>query len=1079
MAFDYSEDRLVQQTVAAYFRDKLGWESVYAYNDEILSVDGTLGRVSEREVVLVRYLRRALEKLNPDLPAEAYESAIKQITETSVTKSLVQINREKYDLYKNGVPVSFRNEKGILEETRLRVFDFEIPENNHFLVVRELWIQGPLYRRRPDIIGFVNGIPLLFIELKNVYKDIRRAYNENLRDYKDTIPHLFDHNAIIVLSNGNDAKVGSITSKFEHFHEWKRLAEEEKGVVDMETLQKGMCTKQNFMDIFENFIVFDESTGKLVKILARNHQFLGVNRAIEAFRTRDQRNGKLGVFWHTQGAGKSYSMLFFSQKIHRKISGKFTFLIVTDREDLDNQIYKTFAGCGIVDNKRETVRAASGDHLKRLLGEHKAYLFTMIHKFNLDVDPNDPYSGRDDIIVISDEAHRTQYGRLALNMRNTLPNAHYIGFTGTPLFKDDEITRRIFGDYVSTFDFQRSVDDKATVPLYYDNRGEKLHLTTTDINERIAQKLQDLQLDIEEEAHLEKELGRDYHILTAEKRLDAIAQDAVKHYTKRWESGKAMFVCIDKITTVRMYNLITKYWDQQVKETERAIKASQDDQEMIFLQRKLDWLRETEIAVVISEEQNEVARFREWGLDIQPHRKKIKDGYETPDGKRIEIDLAFKDPEHKFRVAVVCAMWMTGFDVPSLATMYLDKPLKAHTLMQAIARANRVYEGKANGLIVDYCGILKQLRQALATFAVGVPGGEVDPVKPEEELLTELSEAISEVRKFLSQRGYRITKLKQKGGYDRISEIARAKEVINGSEETRKRFEILAREVFKKFKACLTIEGVNDYRWDYDAINLIYRSLQKDRDESNITSVMKELHTIVDQVVSPRGIIEPAENNRTYDISRIDFDKLRKEFEKYPRKNTMVYNLKEIVEERLRKMIERNPLRTDFYKRYQEIIADYNLEKDRVTIEETFAALLRFVDQLDKEEKRAIREGLDEETLALFDLLEKPNLRPRERNKLKLVAKELLERLKGEQLKVQDWREKEATRAAVKTFIHDFLWNEQTGLPAESYSPPEVEDKVELVFTHIFRQYMDAYHHMYAEIPYNYVYQSSSEDSSS
>jgi len=1067
MILELSEDRLVQQTVAEYFHDKLRWESIFAFNEEVLGPEGTLGRISEREVVFVRYLRHALRKLNPNLPSEAYESAVRQITERSATKSLEQINREKYDLHKNGVPVSFRDEQGVLQHERLKVFDFQNPENNDFLVVRELWIQGPLYRRRPDILGFVNGIPLLFIELKNVHKDIRQAYERNLRDYKDTIPHLFDHNAIIVLSNGHDAKVGSITSKFEHFHEWKRLSEEEPGVVDMETLQKGICTKQNFMDIFENFIVFDESTGKLLKILSHNHQFLGVNRAIEAVRNRKARDGKLGVFWHTQGAGKSYSMVFFAQKIHRKISGNFTFLVVTDREDLDNQIYKTFAGCAIVDNKRETVRASSGDHLERLLGEHKAYVFAMIHKFNQDVDPNAPYSKRDDVIIISDEAHRTQYGRLALNMRNALPNGSCIGFTGTPLFKDDEITKKLFGDYVSTYDFQRAVDDKATVPLFYDNRGEKLNLTTTDINARIAQKLQDLQLDVDQEAHLERELGRDYHVLTAEKRLDAIAQDMVQHCTRRWESGKAMLVCIDKITTVRMYLLVKKYWDQQTRETALLIKSSTDDQETIFLHRKLEWLKETKIAVVISEEQNEVARFREWDLDIQPHRKKIKDGFETPDGKRIEIDLAFKDADHKFRVAIVCAMWMTGFDVPSLATLYLDKPLKAHTLMQAIARANRVYEGKVNGLVVDYCGVLKQLREALATFAVrGIDGGTggktVNPVGPQEDLLKKLSEAIHEARDFLFERGYDIERLKEKQGYDRIGEIPKAKEIINRSDETRKRFEILAREVFKTFKACLAIEGVNDFRWDYDAINLIYRSLQKDRDDSDITSIIRELHTIVDEAVAPRAIGESVDDGRTYDISRIDFEKLRKEFEKHPRKNTMTYCLKELVEERLRKMIERNPLRTDFYKRYQEIIDDYNLEKDRVMIEETFASLLRFFEQLDKEERRAIREGLNEESLALFDLLEKPNLAPRDRSKLKSVARELLEKLKAEQLRIRDWREKEATRAAVKAFIHDFLWNEQTGLPPDSYSPSDVEQKVDEVYGHIYRQYVDSYHSVYA-----------------
>jgi len=1066
MTRDYTESKLVQQTTSDYFRDKLEWESIYAYNDEVLGPDGTLGRISEREVVLVRYLRQALENFNPSLPNEVYDSAIKQIVETSVAKSTLQMNKEKYDLYKEGVLVSFRNDHGIVEKQKLKVFDFSNPRNNHFLIVRELWIQGPLYRRRPDIIGFVNGIPILFFELKNVHKDIRRAYNENLSDYKDTIPNIFDHNAIVVLSNGSEAKVGSFTAKYEYFHEWKRLAEEDRGIVDMETLLKGMCAKENFMDIFENFIVFDDSSSKLIKVLARNHQFLGVNKAIRAVQERKKRNGKLGVFWHTQGAGKSYSMVFFSKKIHRKLPGNFTFLILTDREDLDNQIYKTFVGCGIVDNKTLKCRAGSGDNLKDLLQQDLPYVFSIIHKFNKQVDIDNPYSERDDIIVITDEAHRTQYGQLALNMRNALPNASYIGFTGTPLFKDDEITKRIFGDYVSTYDFQRAVDDEATVPLYYDNRGEKLHITMTDINERIAQKLEELEFTPDQQAALERDLGRDYHVFTAEKRLDAIAKDFVSHYTQRWETGKAMVVCIDKITTVRMYNLIKHYWQQHLRELESKPTKSVDEQEEIYLSRQIKWLKETEIAVIISEEQGEVDLFRKWGLDIIPHRKIIKDGYETSDGRRIDIDLAFKDPEHNFRVAIVCAMWMTGFDVPSLSVLYLDKPLKAHTLMQAIARANRVYEGKNNGLIVDYCNITKSLREALATFATQTAGGDgeivVDPLKPEEQLLGELNEAIRETRNFLEERDFDLNEVVINKGYDRIRAINDAKEVINQSEETRKRFEILAREVFKKFKACLTIKAVNKYAAEYGAINIIYKKLQDDRESADITVILKELQAIVDNAIIPQ--VAEDIHDRTIDISKINFDKLKEEFRKYSHKNTLTYTFKEQIEKRLKAMIERNPMRTDLYRRYQEIIANYNYEKDRITIEETFAALLKFVDQLDREEKRTIREGLDEETLALFDLLEKPNLQTRERNKLKIVAKELLERLKAEQLKVHDWREKESTRAAVKTFIHDFLWNEQTGLPTEGYNPMEVEDKVELVFNHVYRQYVDATNSVYATI---------------
>ncbi len=1054
-----SEDTLVQQTTADYLRDELGWESVYAYNTETFGPNGTFGRASDREVVLTRYLRASLEELNSGLPEDAYHQAVRQIVEYSSIQSMLATNREKYALLKDGVQVSYRTEKGELKKHRLRVFNFEEPEKNHFLCVRELWVRGDLYRRRADIIGFVNGIPLLFMELKNVNKDIRVAYEQNLADYKDTVPHLFHHNAFIVLANGVDAKIGTVSSRFEHFHEWKRLHEEEAGAVNMETLLKGICDKHNFMDLFENFIIFDESSGALVKILARNHQFLGVNRAMEAVKNRKERQGKLGVFWHTQGSGKSYSMVFFTRKVHRKLGGNFTFLICTDREDLDTQIYKTFAGCGLADNDRDPCRASSGEHLKELLGQHKAYIFTLIQKFNQDVDPEEGYSHRDDIIVITDEAHRTQYGRLALNMRNALPNASYIGFTGTPLFKDDEITRRVFGDYVSTYDFQRAVEDKATVPLYYDARGDKLGVATNDLNERIAEKLEELEMeDIDVQQRLEKELKRDYHIITAEKRLDQIARDFVEHYSTAWETGKAMLVCIDKITCVRMYNLIQKYWQERITELESKVSEASDEQEEVYRRRQINWMRETQMAVIVSEEQGEVDKFRKWGLDITPHRKLIKEGFETGDGERIDVESAFKKEEHPFRIAIVCAMWLTGFDVPSLSTLYLDKPLKAHTLMQAIARANRVNEGKNNGLIVDYCGILKNLRKALATFAGqgdggrGGGGGETDPAKPDEELLADLAEAIVFVRTFLKDRGASLDDIIEKTGFDRNAAILAAKEAANENDMTRKRFEVMCREVFKKFKACLNSKGVNEYRREYDVINIIYRSLQQDREQAEISDIIRQLHEVVDEAITttPERV---AEESPPYNIAAIDFDRLRREFERSPAKRTTVQNLKQAIEQKLQRLLAQNPLRTDFQRHYEDIVAEYNREKDRVTIEKTFEALLKFVQDLDAEENRAMREGLDEESLAIFDLLKKPELTPRDIKRIKQVAVELLQTLKGEKLKIDHWREKEATRDAVRIAIHDFLWNEETGLPVESYTEEDVNEKTEAVFYHVFRVY--------------------------
>lgn len=1055
----YNEDTLVQKTTADYLRDQLGWDTVFAYNEERFGPEGTLGRKDDTEVILTRYLGDALVRLNPGFPQEAYQAAIREITQPTVSQSLLHANREKYDLLRGGVVVPYRDEKGTSKKTRLRVFDFDVPANNHFLAVRELWIRGSLYRRRADVVGFVNGLPLLFLELKNVHRDLRRAYEENLSDYKDTIPHLFEHNALVVLGNGRDAKLGSLSSRYKHFREWKRLNEDEPGAVSMETLLKGVCSKHNFMDLFENFILFDEGAGGLVKIVAQNQQFLGVNRSVAAVRDRKTLEGRLGVFWHTQGAGKSYSIAFFTRKVHRKVGGNFTFLVLTDRDDLDKQIYSTFAGCGVVDNDKDPCRAGSGTQLKSMLtDQHKGYVFALIQKFNQPVTPDNPYSTRDDIIVITDEAHRTQYGQLALNMRNALPKASYIGFTGTPLFKGDEITRRVFGSYISKYGFQRAVEDGATVPLYYDARGEKLGIAVNDINERIAAKLDELEAageidDINVAQRLEQALQRDYHVLTAEPRLDKIARDFVEHYSTQWESGKAMLVAIDKITAVRMHKLVLKYWQERIAQLERELGTVADEQEIAERRRQLAWMRSTEFAVVISEEQGEVDKFRQWGLDITPYRKLLKGGFVGADGKRLSVEDAFKKDEHPFRVAIVCAMWLTGFDVPSLSTLYLDKPLKAHTLMQAIARANRVYEGKNNGLIVDYCGILKSLRKALATFGGSTGGdgdGEVDPVRPEEELLKDLSGAIALAREYLSGRGASLDAVIATTGFERVAAIDKAKEAVNENDETRKRFELMARAVFAKFKACLTLPGVNEHRAATGAINIIYKSLQDDKDAADISHIIRELHAVIERAIAVKP--ESISGGRLYDISAIDFDRLRKEFEKSPKKKTEVANLKDAIEKKLAAMLAQNPLRTNFQQRYEEIVAEYNSEKDRVTIETTFEALMRLVGELDEEATRAMREGLDEETLALFDLLKKENLEKKDIERIKKVAIELLGTLKRKKQQIDDWRAKEQTRDAMRQTINDFLFSDATGLPA-SYTEPEIEQKTQAVYQYVYRTY--------------------------
>lgn len=1080
----YSEDRLVQKTTADYFEQQLGWHSAYAFNSEKFGARGTLGRADNTEVILTRYLREALERINPEHPATAYEDAITQLTTVNTSQSLLQINQEKYQLIRDGIRVSYRTTTGELREPLLNVIDFDPNNlnNNHFLVVRELWIKGSLYPpKRPDIIGFVNGIPLLFIELKKSCRDVRVAYDDNFTRYKTEIPYLFHHNAMVMLSNGIDAKVGTITSPYKFFHEWRRLAENEKGRVHFETMLRGICTKQNFLDLVQNFILFDNSSGTTYKILARNHQFLGVSRAFEAVQNREIRAGKLGVFWHTQGSGKSYSMAFLTEKVLRTPGmGGFTFVIVTDRKELDKQIVRTFAGIGAT--RDNATQATDGDHLKKLLKERPRYVFTLVHKFN---QSGHTYSDRSDIIVLCDEAHRTQYGALAGNMRSGLDNASFIAFTGTPLMQssEDQKTREFFGDYVSTYDFQRAVEDGSTVPLYYDNRGEKLRFVDQDgnqqtvarseeLNQRIADELAKLDLDEEAEELVLRRIGNDYLILTADSRLDRIAEDLVAHYTTRWQSGKAMLICLDKLTTVRMYNWIDHYWKQVIARQETQVQRATDDQDRIEQQQYLNWLQSTEYAVVVSEAGNENNTFDEWGLDIRPHRAKMN-------SRNLEED--FKNEDHPFRLVIVCAMWLTGFDVPSLATLYVDKPMQGHTLMQAIARANRVNEGKNNGLLIDYNGILSSLRAALAKYAQ--PDVLIDdnseakkgviPYKDMDELRDAYAAAIQVCIAHLASLGFDLQELVEAQGFDALALLSEEDEsAINAvctNDESRARFEVMARDVFKKKQALVTEPQLTlPLEPQHDAIAAIYDQLNQQHELAmNLNAVLRSLHGVISEMVTVEASGRPPgeDSNKLYDISEIDFSRLKKEFEKSSTKNIRIQTLKEAVEQQLKRMLRQNSTRIDLYTRYQEIIENYNRETDRATIEQTFEELLQLIAALSKEDSRAVREGLNEEYLAVFDLLcqQKPSLSPRTRDRIKEIAHNLIEAIKAELRKLDNWRDKETTKAQVQTFIYDYLYSDATGLPTDEFNESEVETLSNVVFLHIYQQYPSADQNPYSD----------------
>ena len=1044
MSYDYSENILVQESAGNLLCDELGWDVQFAYNTEILGKNGTFGRENYKEIVLLRYFREALKKLNPWINDNQISEAQKLLENRLSTSSLLQVNEEKYFLIRDGIPVTVKKPNGQTETKRASVIDFQNPDNNYFLAIKELKIHGDLYRRRTDIVGFVNGIPLLFVELKKNTVDVQNAYDDNYTDYQDTIPHLFYYNAFLMLSNGTEAKVGTLGSKYEFFHEWKRLAEEDQGSVALETMLRGICKKENFLDLFENFILYDHSSGHTAKILARNHQYLGVNEAMKAYAARKLNDGKLGVFWHTQGSGKSYSMVFLAQKVRRKFEGSPTFVILTDREELNSQISDTFENCGLLGKtKASQFIATSGDDLVQKLKGNPSFIFTLIQKFNK---PNAEAIYPDhDIIIMSDEAHRSQYGIFADNMMKLLPTAARIGFTGTPLLSSDNITARTFGGYVSVYDFKRAVEDGATVPLYYENRGEKIvDLHNPEITEQILDAIENADLDVDQQDKLEAEFAKEIHLLTAEPRLKSIARDFVNHYSDLWTSGKAMFVCLNKVTCVRMYNYVQEYWKEEIKRLKSKIKTA-TQQEAQELERKLKWMQETEMAVVISQEQNEIQTFKKWDLDIKYHRARME--------KR-ELDKEFKDSKNPLRVVFVCAMWLTGFDVKCLSCLYLDKPLKAHTLMQTIARANRVSEGKSNGLIIDYIGIVKALRKALADYTANVGGnGGIDPTVDKDELIARIIETIAKAKAFLLDNDFDLQMLIDAYDFVKLSYLQEAANAVCGTIEDKKTFTTYASELNRLMKYTDRDDITGHIRKEYEAIAAIYAELQKKRKHTNTTDLMVQVNAIISSYVEIQHMPSMVrEEPRRFDISAIDFDLLRREFAKVKKKNLVLKDLEELIQMKLDRMLFTNPERINYYERYQQIIDDYNSEQDRATIEKTFMDLMDLANSMNQEEQRYVREGFaSDEELSFYDMLFREDLSKNDIKKLKEVAATLLQKIKTKISELDHWTDKQETKAAVDNLIRDTLWEE---LP-ECYDEVSISVYRQQIYEYVYTRYKE------------------------
>lgn len=1048
---DYSEDTLVEQPAIALF-ESLGWETGNLYA-EWAGSSSSEGRQTQQDVVLESRLRAALSKLNPDLPNDAITLVVEELARDRSKLMPVNANQEVYRLLKDGVPVPVTDEHGHNTLKVAKVIDWGNVEENDFFLASQFWLKGDYHTRRTDLLGFVNGIPLLFVELKATHKTLKAAYDDNLTDYRTVIPQLFTYNGALMLSNGSQTVVGSTFSPWEHLFEWKRINDEgEQGVVSLETAIRGIGEPARLLDIVENFTVFEDVAGGVIKKIAKNHQYLGVNKAIaEVWRTKDRptdQAGRLGVFWHTQGSGKSLSMVFFAQKILRKIPGNWTFVIVTDRNELDEQIYKTFAATGAVGEVE--AHATSGAHLKQLLSEDHRYVFTLIQKFGTKKGEIYPQlSGRQDIIVITDEAHRSQYDTLAMNMRTALPNAAFLGFTGTPLMAGEEKTKEVFGDYISVYDFGQSIADGATVPLYYENRIPEMQLINDSLNEDMAALLEEAELDEEQERKVEQVFAREYHLITRDDRLEAIAKDLVSHFVGRGYQGKAMLVCIDKATTVRMYNKVQDYWKKYLTELKsRLAKAPKEQQEE--LQHKIQVMTSTDMAVVVSQGQNEVKELADKGLDIIPHRKRMNEE---------NLGEKFKDSKDPLRLVFVCAMWITGFDVPSCSTIYLDKPMKNHTLMQTIARANRKYPGKEAGLIVDYVGVFRKLQEALAIYggASTSEGGEGAPIKNKAELVEYLKHLLASGITFLSQHGVNALAIKDAQGFEKVAKLDDAVEQLIANEETKNSFMSQARIVSRVYRAILPDPDANDLAPDAVLISVIAQKIKALAPPVDISEIMQQVEELLDRSIAPVPyFIKDDDDQPLHDLSKIDFEKLKEKFNQ-GRKRTEAEKLRALLSMKLETMLTENPTRKDFMEKFQKLIDAYN--SGSMNIEVFFKQLVDLTADLQVEDQRAIRENLSEEELALFDILTKPvpELADKERAQVKKICKELLETLKAEKL-VLDWRKKDRARSDVRRTLEIVF---DRGLP-ESYDERIYNDKCELAFHHIFTSYYGAGESVYS-----------------
>ena len=1035
------------------------------YKDDLN--DGTY-RTSKKQCVLPHVLEQSIIKINPNIDNSHIQRIVKELSKDYTGTDIIQTNYRLYRDIRTGIKISIKK-NGKEDFDFVKLVDFADAKNNTFTAVSQMWIEGRTGYRRPDIIIFVNGLPMVFIELKNSIVKVQEAYNKNLKDYLRDIPNLFAFNQICVLSNGLETRLGAFNATYDYFFEWLKVDSEKekvnrKAIGDPKTVSDssvryfvdGLLDKNRLIDYIENFILFENQS---TKIIAKNHQFHGVNNLMESVDNRRELNGKLGVFWHTQGSGKSYSMVMFVRKVRRKLNGNFTFLIITDRVDLDTQIHKNFVRTEVIGEKDET-QPKDGAQLREFLSSNKSIIFTLIHKFKWNKEEKYPVlSTRDDIFVLVDEAHRTQYKDLAENMRTALPNANYIAFTGTPLLGPKRLTNQWFGDYVSEYNFAQSIEDGSTVPLFYSRRVPEVGLENDFLDDDVVEIIEEEQLNEEETKRLENSSSRILEVIKRDDRLDKIAQDIAHHFPRRGFLGKGMVVSVDKYTAVKMYDKVKHYWAIEKKLITKERNQAKAKQERDKYTKILDYMNKVDMAVIVSAEDDENKKFAEQGLNIAVHRAKmneIKDGF--------DIEDRFKDPDDNLHLVFVCAMWLTGFDVPSMSTLYLDKPMKSHTLMQAIARANRVFPGKTCGIIVDYVNVFKYMQKALTDYATGNDGSEY-PAKEIDKLIAYIDGTIEETDIFLKSIGIDIGAIVAEAStFDRLDELRKAFDIIIANDEHKEKFKVMVNLMMNLYDAAKPEIFERDWENEkFSPLEYLHGLFHNTIDDEKVNRARLRMAKVLDGSVTTDSFTAyDGEGNAQYvihresviDLSKIDVEALRREIRKAEYKAIEIDDLKRYIEEALLQMLNRNCTRIKFSQRYRNIIDRYNAGGSEN--EDYYEQLIKLIEELKAEDERANTEGLTEEELEIYDLLVAgKKLTKAEEQKVKLSAKNLFKKLieNRKNLLVVDWYKDEQPKEKVRTTIQRSL---DEDLP-ESYDKESFNAKIDLLMNHFIDMAVQGY----------------------